>query len=105
MKAFYNGNALTMQNRFYEEGGKGLIFKKAKVTEAERKRAEALWKELTEELTINNNHLNHPHPKSFRRHKKKDAKALKLSDAITPPFNTCCHAVSAICSYSRSIRC
>lgn len=36
-------------SRFYEEGGKGLIHSEEEVTEAERKRAEALWKELTGE--------------------------------------------------------
>ena len=33
-------------NRFYEEAEEGLKFSTEEVTEEERKRAEALWKEL-----------------------------------------------------------
>lgn len=37
------------QNRFYEEGGKGLIHSKEEVTDEERKRAGEMWEEIAEE--------------------------------------------------------
>ena len=36
------------QNRFYEEEEEGLKFSSEGITEEERKRAERLWKELSE---------------------------------------------------------